>query len=55
MLKKELLDVLCCPKCKGELDYKAEQQTLTCISCGTIYNVRNNIPIMLVEDAQRRG
>jgi len=55
MLKKELLDLLCCPKCKGDLVYKPELQTLTCTSCGTVYPVRNDIPIMLVEDEARRG
>jgi hypothetical protein len=50
MIKKELLDILCCPKCKGDLDYKPEQQTLTCKSCGHVYAVKDDIPIMLVEE-----
>ena len=52
MLKKELLDILCCPKpeCRGELDYSAEKDTLTCKKCGHVYRVENDIPIMLVED-----
>jgi uncharacterized protein YbaR (Trm112 family) len=53
MLRKELLDILCCPKCKGELAYKPEQQTLTCLKCGTVYQVRNDIPIMLANDEHR--
>lgn len=52
MLKKELLDILCCPKCKGELDYSVDKSTLTCISCGKVYQIKNDIPIMLVDDAQ---
>lgn len=55
MLSKELLDILCCPKCKGNLEYKPEQETLTCTSCRTTYPVRNDIPIMLVEEESRRG
>jgi hypothetical protein len=51
MLKPELLEILCCPKCKGDLDYKAEQQTLTCKSCGLVYQVKDDIPIMLVNEA----
>ncbi len=54
MLKKELLDVLCCPKCKATLDYNPDQQTLRCTTCGTLYPVRNNIPIMIVEDNKDR-
>ncbi len=50
MLKKELLDILCCPKCKGDLDYNAEKETLTCKKCGKVYPIKNDIPIMLVDD-----
>jgi uncharacterized protein len=52
MLNKELLEILCCPKCKGDLDYKPDNETLTCKSCGKVYPVRNGIPIMLVDDEQ---
>jgi uncharacterized protein YbaR (Trm112 family) len=55
MLSKELLDILCCPTCKGNLEYKPDQETLTCTSCRTVYPVRNDIPIMLVEDESHRG
>jgi uncharacterized protein len=50
MLKKELLDILCCPKCHGDLDYAPEKNTLTCTSCGKVYEVKDDIPIMLVDD-----
>ena len=52
MLKKELLDILCCPKpeCRGDLDYSADNNTLICKKCGHVYRVENDIPIMLVED-----
>ena len=53
MLKKELLDILCCPKCKGDLDYNVEQSTLRCKKCGAVYQVKNDIPIMIVDDATR--
>ena len=55
MLKKELLDILCCPKCKGDLDYNSDQNTLTCKKCGRVYEVKNDIPIMLVDDSTRRA
>ena len=50
MLKQELLDILCCPKCKGDLRYDPDQNTLTCTECGNVYRVENDIPIMLVDD-----
>lgn len=53
MLKKELLDILCCPKCRGQLSYKPEKETLTCVKCGTVYQVRDDIPIMLADDEHR--
>jgi uncharacterized protein len=49
MLKRELLDILCCPKCQGDLDYRAAENTLTCTRCATVYPVRNDIPILLVD------
>ncbi|MBI4535838.1 MAG: Trm112 family protein, partial [Ignavibacteriae bacterium] len=46
MIKKELLDILCCPKCKGDLKYEPEKNTLTCKACGKVYQIKNDIPIM---------
>lgn len=51
MLKKELLDILCCPKCKGDLDYQPAKQTLTCRKCGRVYPIKDDIPIMLVDES----
>ncbi len=53
MLKKELLDILCCPKCKGDLKYEPEKNTLTCEQCRKVYQIKNDIPIMLVDEATR--
>ncbi len=50
MLKKELLDILCCPKCRGDLDYRPAENTLTCKACGKVYQIKNDIPIMLIDD-----
>lgn len=47
MLKKELLDLLCCPRCKGDLTYDSAHNTLTCTSCGKVYEVKDDIPILL--------
>lgn len=53
MVKRELLDILCCPECKGDLEYKPEKNTLTCKKCHKVYEVKDDIPIMLVEDDER--
>lgn len=53
MIRKELLDMLCCPKCKGNLDYKSAENKLVCRSCGHVYDVKDDIPIMLVDDSSR--
>ena len=50
MLSKELLDILCCPKCHGELKYAPEKNTLTCNGCGKVFPIKDDIPIMLIEE-----
>jgi len=55
MLPKELLDIMCCPKCHGDLLYEPEKNTLTCSKCNKIYPIKNDIPIMLVDDESQSG
>ena len=50
MLSKELLDILCCPKCHGELRYEPKKNILTCKKCGKVYTIQNDIPLMLIDD-----
>jgi|DewCreStandDraft_4_1066084.scaffolds.fasta_scaffold115459_1 uncharacterized protein YbaR (Trm112 family) len=49
-LSKELLDILCCPMCKGELVYDASANTLTCNACALVFPVKDGIPMMRPED-----
>jgi uncharacterized protein YbaR (Trm112 family) len=51
-LDQELLDVLACPKCKGELEYREAEDQLVCHNCKLVYAIKDNIPIMLIEEAQ---
>ena len=51
-LDKELLEVLACPKCKGPLEYRETQDQLVCHACRLVYAVKDNIPIMLIDEAQ---
>ena len=52
MLDQRLLEILVCPKCKGELEYRTEQNQLVCHQCKLIYEVRDDIPVMLVDEAK---
>lgn len=52
MLDKELLEILVCPQCKGELEYRAEPEELICRQCRLVFEVRDGIPIMLLDEAK---
>jgi len=51
-IDKELLDILACPQCKGELTLTPEEDGLVCATCKLKYPIRDNIPVMLVEEAE---
>lgn len=52
MIERWLLDLLVCPACKGELTHETEpQESLVCARCKVRYEVRDNIPILLVDEA----
>jgi len=50
-IDKELLEILVCPKCKGELKLSAEGDALHCLACKLKYRIDDDIPIMLVDEA----
>ncbi|MBI4726061.1 Trm112 family protein [candidate division TA06 bacterium] len=52
MLDPKLLEILACPKCKGELEYRPKEQKLLCWSCKLGYNIKDDIPIMLIDEAE---
>lgn len=48
----ELLDLLVCPQCKGDLEHRTEPaETLTCHACRLVYHVEDDIPILLIDEA----
>lgn len=51
-LSQELLDILACPKCKGEVKLTANGDGLVCEACRLLYPIRDDIPIMLIDQAQ---
>jgi uncharacterized protein len=50
-LSAQLLAVLVCPKCKGELEYREDESSLLCHHCKLRYPVRDDIPVMLIDEA----
>lgn len=48
----KLLEILVCPQCKGELEYREQQSELVCHTCKLRYEVRDGIPIMLIDEAK---
>jgi len=52
-LSQELLDILVCPKCKGELRLLADDAGLLCETCRLRFPIRDGIPVMLVDEADK--
>ena len=53
MISKELLDILACPKCKGSVELTEEKDGLVCTSCRLLYEIRDDIPVMLIDEAKK--
>ena len=51
-LNPELLALLACPKCKQPVRYEAEQARILCDACRLSYPVRDDIPVMLIDEAE---
>lgn len=50
-ISKELLEILVCPICKAEVILKEDGSGLKCVQCNRVYPVRDDIPVMLVDQA----
>jgi len=51
-LSQDLLDILACPKCKGEVHLSEKQDALICGTCKLRYAIKDDIPIMLIDEAE---
>ena len=51
-ISQELLDILACPKCKGDIHLNEDGTGLICEACKLLYEIRDDIPIMLIEEAK---
>jgi hypothetical protein len=49
----DILKILVCPACKGSLETDDGVSRLTCRPCGLVFPVREGIPVMLIEEAER--
>lgn len=50
-LDRELLEIIVCPKCKGDLIYDEKKERLICKSCCIYYPIKDDIPILLIDEA----
>ncbi|NQT23358.1 MAG: Trm112 family protein [Candidatus Omnitrophica bacterium] len=51
MVDKELLEMLACPSCKG--DVRLEDERIVCIKCSLRYPIKDGIPVMLIDEAEK--
>ncbi len=51
-LSKELLEILACPKCKGDVKLNGNEDGLVCEKCKLVYEIREDIPVMLIDEAK---
>jgi uncharacterized protein YbaR (Trm112 family) len=48
----ELKEILACPKCKGELEFREEEKKIVCKTCKLVYRIEDDIPVMLIDEAK---
>ncbi len=52
MINTDLVDILVCPQCKGTLRLTEDALGLACGRCRLLYEIRDDIPVMLIEEAR---
>ena len=52
-IDKELLEILCCPKCKGDIRLTENEDGFVCESCKLKYPIKDGIPVMLIDQAEK--
>ena len=51
MIDKDLLDILACPACQGDVELKDNK--IVCKGCGRKYPIRDGVPVLLVDEAEK--
>ena len=52
-INKELLEILACPKCKGDIELDESRNGLVCDNFKLLYHIKDDIPVMLIEEAEK--
>lgn len=52
-ISKDLLAILVCPKCKGDIRLNEAGNGLICDNCKLLYEIKDDIPIMLIDEAKK--
>ncbi len=55
MIKKELMEILACPKCKGNVVLVKKKKGIACYKCKLLYEIVDDIPVMLIDKAVELG
>lgn len=50
-VSQELLEILACPACKAKVELNADENALKCVECKRVYPIRDDIPVMLIDEA----
>ena len=48
----ELKEILACPKCKGDLEFREAEGDIVCHACKLVFRIEEDIPVMLLEEAK---
>ena len=51
-ISAELLEILICPACRAKVELKPDRSGLKCVACRRVYPIRDEIPVMLIDEAQ---
>lgn len=51
-LSPTLKEILACPKCKGKLEFHEDRHEIHCQKCRLIYDIKDDIPVMLIDEAR---
>ena len=50
-ISQDLLEILACPACKAKVELEQDASGLKCVECKRVYPIRDDIPVMLVDEA----
>jgi uncharacterized protein YbaR (Trm112 family) len=51
-ISEQLLEILVCPACRARVEIKPDQSGLKCVECKRVYPIRDDIPVMLIDEAK---